>query len=150
MLVLLKKWWSAFLKVIIFVGTNIWYLCGLALKTQNFVLENISRMYYWALKCWPCNINVPFLLFRVMLVTSKTCKTLIGVHVHKIQGWLYPKKGLATVLLAHDPLSSSAYPMITHTTLIASNLPVQILVVRRWPTKLILVHEKCAINHNYK
>ena len=36
--------------------------------------------------------------------------------------------GLVTVLLAHDPLSSLAYPMITHASLVASNLPIKTLV----------------------
>ena len=42
--------------------------------------------------------------------------------------------GLATFLLAHDPLSSLTFPMITHILLVASNLPIAKLVVRQWPT----------------
>ena len=38
-----------------------------------------------------------------------------------------------TVLLAHDPLSSLAYPTITHTPVVAGNLPIKTLVARRWP-----------------
>ena len=37
-------------------------------------------------------------------------------------------------MLAHDPLSSLAYPMITHTPLAAGNLPIKTLVVRQQPT----------------
>ena len=40
-------------------------------------------------------------------------------------------------LLAHDPLSSSAYPMITYTQPAAGNLPIQALVAKQWPTSYI-------------
>ena len=43
--------------------------------------------------------------------------------------WLNAQ-GLVTSLLAHNPLSSLAYPMITHTPLVASNLPIKTLVAR--------------------
>ena len=32
-----------------------------------------------------------------------------------MHGRMHPNYGLATILLAHDPLSPSAYPVITHT-----------------------------------
>ena len=35
---------------------------------------------------------------------------------------------LVTVLLVHDPFSSLAYPMITHTPPVAGNLPIKALV----------------------
>ena len=54
--------------------------------------------------------------------TSNSCKTLIGVHE------------LATILLAHDPLSSLAYPVITYTPLAVGNLPIKTMVARQWPT----------------
>ena len=38
------------------------------------------------------------------------------------------------ILLAHDPLLSLVYPMITHTSLVAGNLPIKILVARQQPT----------------
>ena len=55
---------------------------------------------------------------------------------------------LVTVLLAHDPLSSLDYPMITHTPLVAGNLPIKTLVARRWPTKnfINLQYLKCTCN----
>ena len=37
-------------------------------------------------------------------------------------------------MLAHDPLSSLAYPMIMHTPLVASNLPIKTLVAKQQPT----------------
>ena len=37
---------------------------------------------------------------------------------------------LATIFLAHDLLSSLAYPMINHTPPVAGNLPI-----RQWPTR---------------
>ena len=40
-----------------------------------------------------------------------------------------------TVLLAHDPISSLAYPVITHTPLVSDNLPIDTLVARWWPLK---------------
>ena len=40
----------------------------------------------------------------------------------------------ATILLAHDPLSSLVYPMITHTSLVAGSLPIKPLVARQRPT----------------
>ena len=43
---------------------------------------------------------------------------------------------VATILLAHDPLSSLAYSMITHTPLVAGNLPIKTLVARQQPTIL--------------
>ena len=60
--------------------------------------------------------------------TSYSYKTLIGVH--EMHGRMHPNSGLVTVLLAHDPLSSLAYPMITHNPVVASNLPIKTLVAR--------------------
>ena len=37
-------------------------------------------------------------------------------------------------MLAHNPLSSLAYPMITHIPLVAGNFPIKTLVARQWPT----------------
>ena len=50
-----------------------------------------------------------------------------------------PQLSLATILVAHDPLSSSAYPMITHAHPVAGNLSIKTLVARQCPTKLILL-----------
>ena len=47
-----------------------------------------------------------------------------------MHGQMHPNLGLATILLAHDSLSSLAYPMITHTSLVAGNLPIKTLVAR--------------------
>ena len=62
-------------------------------------------------------------------------KTLIGVH--EMHGRMHPNQGLVTVLLVHDPLSSLAYPMITHTPLVASNLPIKTLVAIAMTNKFI-------------
>ena len=45
---------------------------------------------------------------------------LIGVH--EMHGRMHP---IITILLAHDPLSSLAYPMITHGPPVAGNLPTK-------------------------
>ena len=46
-----------------------------------------------------------------------------------------PIKVLAvTLLLAHDPFSSLAYPMITLRPPVASNMPTKTLVARQRPT----------------
>ena len=60
-----------------------------------------------------------------------SCKTLIGMH-----GRRHPNQGLATILLAHDPLSSLAYSTITHTSLVAGNFPIKTLVARQQPTNV--------------
>ena len=62
--------------------------------------------------------------------TCNSCKTLIGVH---------EMHGLATILLAHDPLSLLAYSMITHTPPVAGNLPIKTLVARQWPTSMYML-----------
>ena len=41
---------------------------------------------------------------------------------------------ITTILLAHDPLSSLAYSMITHTPPVAGNLSIKTLVARQRPT----------------
>ena len=48
-----------------------------------------------------------------------------------MHGRMYPNLCHVTVLFAHDPLSSSAYPMITNTYHVASNLPIKTLVARQ-------------------
>ena len=50
--------------------------------------------------------------------------------------YLMQYQGLATICLTHDPLSSLAYPMITHmyTPPVAGNLPVKTLVARQRST----------------
>ena len=44
-----------------------------------------------------------------------------------------------TILLAHNPLSSSGYPMITYTHPVANNFPIKTLVARQLPTNNIIV-----------
>ena len=39
-------------------------------------------------------------------------------------------------MLAHDPLSPLAYPMITYTHPAAGNLPIKTLVAKQQPTKV--------------
>ena len=43
-------------------------------------------------------------------------------------GQTHPNYGLATILLAHDPLSSLVYPMTTK--------PIKSLVAWQWPTNI--------------
>ena len=52
-----------------------------------------------------------------------------------MHGRMHPNEGLVTVLLAHDPLSSLAYPMISHTPLVASNLSIKTLVAMAMANK---------------
>ena len=48
------------------------------------------------------------------------------------------------ILLALDPLSSLAYPMITHTPLPAGNLPIKTLVAMQRPTNIVTaMHVGC-------
>ena len=49
---------------------------------------------------------------------------------------MHPIYGIATILLAHNPLSSLACPMITHIPRVASNLRIKTLVARQWPTSI--------------
>ena len=57
-----------------------------------------------------------------------SCKTLIG------DAWSNAPQLRSCILLAHDSLSSLVYPMITHTSLVAGNLPIKTLVARQQPT----------------
>ena len=51
-----------------------------------------------------------------------------------MNGRMYPNLCHVTVLFAHDPLSSSAYPMITNTYQVTGNLPIKTLVARQLQT----------------
>ena len=53
-----------------------------------------------------------------------------------------------TILLAHDPLSSLAYTMITHTPLVAGNLPIKTLVTGQRPTNKDVIHIS-PLSHKY-
>ena len=58
---------------------------------------------------------------------SCNCNTLIGVH--EMHGLMHPNnlgQTLATILLAHDSLSLSAYPTITHMPLVYSRYHIGI------------------------
>ena len=57
-----------------------------------------------------------------------------------------PIKDGSTILLTHDPLSSLAYPMITHTPPVAINFSMKTLVARQWPAN-ITVHHNCGLWH---
>ena len=59
---------------------------------------------------------------------------LIVIVVHELHGRMHHKYCQITILLAHNPLSSSAYPMITHPPPVADNLPTKTLVARQLPT----------------
>ena len=85
---------------------------NVTIKMQSYPLRVYSSM------CKQLTVHVH---------VSNSCKTLIGVH----------EMHLATVLLVHDPLSSLAYPMVTHTPPEAGNLPKKTLVARQWPTNII-------------
>ena len=102
-------------------------------EQQEFNLANAFAPF--AGECFPkctcvhvylCMIDGPRLvctpICSVSIHACNSCKTLIGVH-----GRMHPNKGLATVcfFLAYDPLSALAYPMITHTPLVASNFPIK-------------------------
>ena len=65
---------------------------------------------------------------------------MIFIEVHELHGQMHPSKGLATILLAHDPLSSLAYPMITHTPLVAGNFLIKTSVARQRPTNNTHTH----------
>ena len=56
--------------------------------------------------------------------------------VHEMHSRMHPDWDLAISLLAYDPLLSLAHPMIAHTPLVASALPIKTLVVRQWPTNI--------------
>ena len=57
---------------------------------------------------------------------------LICLSTYLISNSIYVH--MAVILLAHDPLSSLAYSMITHTPPVASKLPIKTLVARQQPT----------------
>ena len=50
-------------------------------------------------------------------VVNNSYMTFIGVH--EMHGRMHPNKCHITILLAHDPLSSSAYLVITYTPPVA-------------------------------
>ena len=61
-----------------------------------------------------------------------------------IQGGYYLQcdfYGTNNILLAHDFLSSSAYPVITHSPPVAGNLLIEILVVKQQPTMYSVMHK---------
>ena len=58
--------------------------------------------------------------------------TVIGVH--EMHGRMHPNYCQITILLVVDPLSSSVYPMMTHSSPVPGNLPIKTLVTRQLPT----------------
>ena len=84
---------------------------------------------------------------------QNSCKTLIDhashvpqlsfattiIRVPEVHGRMYPNLCYVTILLAHDPLSSSAYPVIAYTHPVANNLPIKTLVGRQLPTSMVIV-----------
>ena len=52
--------------------------------------------------------------------------------------WSNAPQCLATILMAHNPLSSLPYPMITYIHLTASNLPTQNLVAEQRPINTVI------------
>ena len=70
-------------------------------------------------------------MMRGVTGQQNSCKTLIGVHemhsyvtvivVHEMHGRMHHNHCQMTNLLAHDPPSSLAYPMMTHLLPLASN-----------------------------
>ena len=74
--------------------------------------------------------TVELLFSRNHLLTSTYClrfkPNLINAHsiVYMCTVYMHVcKKGHVTTMFAHDPFSSSTYPMIIHTHHVASNLP---------------------------
>ena len=67
---------------------------------------------------------------------------LTVIVVHELQDRMHHNHCQITILLAHDPLSSSAYPMVAHTLSIAVNLPIKTYIARKIPTNkyIILAH----------
>ena len=52
---------------------------------------------------------------------------------------MHPNYGIATILLAYDPLSSLTYRRIPHSSHVAGNLPIKTLVARQRPTNYYAV-----------
>ena len=65
-------------------------------------------------------------------------------HTGCIQSYIscIPYKVLQHVLLAHNPISSLAYPMITHTPPVAGSSPIKTLVARQQPKNTMADHYK--------
>ena len=75
------------------------------------------------------------------MYACNSCKTLVGVHkVHRCMVECSPIKVLQLFCWPMTPLSSLAYPMITHTPPVASNLPIKTLVARPTANKLTYRH----------
>ena len=72
------------------------------------------------------------ILFMYQLVISNSHMPLLGMH--EMHGRMHPKWGHVIILLVHDPLLSSTYPMIIHTHHVAGNLPKKTLVAKQRPT----------------
>ena len=100
----------------------------LNLSRRNFINEksNCLANFNWR------GIYTIYACIQYVIVA----RTLIGVH--ELHGQMYPIYGIATILLAHNPLSSLACPMITHTPPVASNLRIKTLVTRQWPTSIYM------------
>ena len=56
---------------------------------------------------------------------------------------------LASIYWPMTPFIIIVYPMITHTLLVAGNLPIKILVARQWQTIIIAVYTNYIIYHSY-
>ena len=91
------------------------------------------------LRPFPCLVHWELL---AGLYLGVTCDSCIGVH---------EMHGFATILLAHDPLSSLTYPKPLE--LAAGNLPIKILVARWRPTNDIVhspprrIYNLCKRDH---
>ena len=80
--------------------------------------------------------------------TCNSSKTLIGVRVHEMHNISNaPQLKSCNYFLAHDPLSSLAYPMITNAPLVAGSLPIKALIARQQLTNThthIHTHTTCT------
>ena len=83
---------------------------------------------------------------------TSTCTYIVmyictRIVVHEMHGRMHHNHCQITNLLAHDPLSSLAYPMLTHTPPLAGYLLIKTLVARQQPTNICTSLVVCADVH---
>ena len=75
-----------------------------------------------------------YVCIYVCMYVCNSYLTVIGVH--EVHGRMHRNNYQITILLVVDPLSSSAYPMMTHPSPVPGNLPIKTLVARQLPTSM--------------
>ena len=97
--------------------------------------QNGSKLDFDLADCWftPLNWDIDKNVLLWWPLTICTCVHLWCSVKPEMHGRLHPNYGLVTSLLVHDPLSSLAYPMITHTPMVA----------RPWPTSRVTIVATC-------